>query len=104
MSSILAFSDVHLGYKQSDSDALIAFMHELQNRDDLGDVVIVGDFVDLWRSVLPEFKVEFAFRIGDKVAVGVRQRFLHLFIGLPIEKACTRRLQVNMSSDCEEDV
>jgi UDP-2,3-diacylglucosamine pyrophosphatase LpxH len=49
MSAIIAFSDVHLGYEQSDSEAFITFIHSLQGRDDLGDVVIVGDLVDLWR-------------------------------------------------------
>jgi UDP-2,3-diacylglucosamine pyrophosphatase LpxH len=49
MSAIIAFSDVHLGYDSSDTEAFLAFMHELQNRNDLGDVVIVGDFIDLWR-------------------------------------------------------
>jgi UDP-2,3-diacylglucosamine pyrophosphatase LpxH len=49
MSAIVAFSDVHLGYERADSGSLMQFIKELQNRDDLGDVVIVGDFVDLWR-------------------------------------------------------
>jgi len=49
MSAIVAFSDVHLGYELADSDAFIDFVKVLQSRDDLGDVVIVGDFVDLWR-------------------------------------------------------
>lgn len=49
MSAIVAFSDVHLGYEHADSDAFIEFMKTLQGRDDVGDVVIVGDFVDLWR-------------------------------------------------------
>jgi UDP-2,3-diacylglucosamine pyrophosphatase LpxH len=49
MSAIVAFSDVHLGYERANSDAFIEFMKTLQSRTDLGDVVIVGDFVDLWR-------------------------------------------------------
>lgn len=49
MSAIVAFSDVHLGYDHSNSDAFMEFLLELQKRNDLGDVVIVGDLVDLWR-------------------------------------------------------
>lgn len=49
MSTIVAFSDVHLGYEQSNSDSFMEFIKGLQNRDDLRDVVIVGDLVDLWR-------------------------------------------------------
>jgi UDP-2,3-diacylglucosamine pyrophosphatase LpxH len=49
MSGIVAFSDVHLGYSRADSEAFMEFLLELQNRNDLADVVIVGDFVDLWR-------------------------------------------------------
>ena len=49
MSAIIAFSDVHLGYAQADSDGFMEFIKGLQGRRDLGDVVIVGDLVDLWR-------------------------------------------------------
>jgi len=49
MSAIIAFSDVHLGYDQSDCDAFLTFLDELQGRDDIGDVVVIGDYVDLWR-------------------------------------------------------
>jgi len=48
MSAIVAFSDVHLGYDRADSVRFMEFVKSLQNRDDLGDVVIVGDLVDLW--------------------------------------------------------
>jgi len=49
MSAIIAFSDVHLGYDQTDYENFVEFLNGLQKRDDLSDVVIVGDFVDLWR-------------------------------------------------------
>ena len=49
LSAIVAFSDVHLGYDQADSDGFLEFIKYLQSRSDLGDVVIVGDLVDLWR-------------------------------------------------------
>jgi UDP-2,3-diacylglucosamine pyrophosphatase LpxH len=49
MSTIIAFSDVHLGWDKSDSETFLAFLHELQGRSDLSDVVVIGDFVDLWR-------------------------------------------------------
>jgi UDP-2,3-diacylglucosamine pyrophosphatase LpxH len=49
MSAIIAFSDVHLGYDRTDYDRFIEFLQELQKRDDVADVVIVGDLIDLWR-------------------------------------------------------
>jgi UDP-2,3-diacylglucosamine pyrophosphatase LpxH len=49
LSAIVAFSDVHLGYDQTDYDRFMEFLQELQSRDDLADVVIVGDLIDLWR-------------------------------------------------------
>lgn len=49
MSTIVAFSDVHLGYDQADSDSFLEFIKGLQSRKDLEDVVIVGDLFDLWR-------------------------------------------------------
>jgi UDP-2,3-diacylglucosamine pyrophosphatase LpxH len=49
LSAIVAFSDVHLGYDRTDYDRFMEFLQELQSRDDLADVVIVGDLIDLWR-------------------------------------------------------
>jgi UDP-2,3-diacylglucosamine pyrophosphatase LpxH len=49
MSAIVAFSDVHLGYERSDSEAFGEFVRTLQTRNDLADVVIIGDLIDLWR-------------------------------------------------------
>jgi len=47
--SIVAFSDVHLGFDRSNSKDLLEFLRQLQSRSDLRDLVIVGDFIDLWR-------------------------------------------------------
>jgi UDP-2,3-diacylglucosamine pyrophosphatase LpxH len=49
LSAIIAFSDVHLGYNRTDYDNFMEFLHWLQQRDDLADVVIIGDLIDLWR-------------------------------------------------------
>lgn len=49
MSAIVAFSEVHLGYDRTDYDGFMEFLQGLQNRDDVADVVIVGDLIDLWR-------------------------------------------------------
>jgi UDP-2,3-diacylglucosamine pyrophosphatase LpxH len=80
MSSILAFSDVHLGYAQSDSDAFIAFIHELQNRNDLGDVVIVGDFVDLWRRDVVGLEFELS-RYMEELKALQKKTNVHYVIG-----------------------
>jgi len=47
--TIVALSDVHLGFDRSNSKEFLEFLRQLQNRDDLEDFVIVGDFIDLWR-------------------------------------------------------
>jgi len=47
--TIIAFSDVHLGYDKSDSTSFMRFLERLESRSDLEDIVIIGDFIDLWR-------------------------------------------------------
>ena len=47
--TIIAFSDVHLGYEESDSADFMEFLEYLEARDDIKHIVIVGDFIDLWR-------------------------------------------------------
>ncbi len=47
--TIIAFSDVHLGYEESDSESFKDFLEYLESREDITHIVIVGDFIDLWR-------------------------------------------------------
>ncbi len=80
MSAIVAFSDVHLGYGQADSDSFMQFIKELQNRDDLGDVVIVGDFVDLWRRDIIGLEFELS-KYVEELKILQKKAEVHYVIG-----------------------
>jgi UDP-2,3-diacylglucosamine pyrophosphatase LpxH len=80
MSAIVAFSDVHLGYERADSENLMQFIKELQNRDDLGDVVIIGDFVDLWRRDVIGLEFELS-KIVEELKVLQKTTEVHYVIG-----------------------
>ncbi len=47
--TILTISDVHLGYSQSNADELNTFLQALTSRADIDALVILGDFIDMWR-------------------------------------------------------
>ena len=80
MSTIVAFSDVHLGYEQADSDSFTQFIKELQNRDDLLDVVIVGDLVDLGRRDVIGLEFELA-RYVEELKILQENAEVHYVIG-----------------------
>ncbi len=46
---ILAVSDIHLGYSQSNVDEFDAFLQTTIDRTDVDILVILGDFIDMWR-------------------------------------------------------
>ena len=46
---ILVVSDVHLGYSQSNVDEFDAFLQTTMDRTDVDTLVILGDFIDMWR-------------------------------------------------------
>jgi len=46
---ILTVSDIHLGYSQSNVDEFNAFLQITIDRTDVETLVILGDFVDMWR-------------------------------------------------------
>lgn len=46
---ILAVSDIHIGYANSNVDAFNDFLQEVTNRPDVDTVVILGDYFDMWR-------------------------------------------------------
>jgi UDP-2,3-diacylglucosamine pyrophosphatase LpxH len=49
MKKIIVVSDVHLGYSESNVKDFNNFLQEVNNRTDVGTLVILGDFVDMWR-------------------------------------------------------
>jgi len=44
----IAVSDVHLGYRKSDSDAFKAFVDEFLSEQSVDHLIIMGDVLDLW--------------------------------------------------------
>jgi len=46
---IVAVSDIHLGYSNSNEDEFDAFLKEMANRSDVDTLVILGDCFDMWR-------------------------------------------------------
>ena len=46
---ILAVSDIHLGYSQSNVDEFDKFLQATIDRIDVDTLVILGDFIDMWR-------------------------------------------------------
>jgi len=48
-SAIIAVSDLHLGFEDSDKDAFIRFLDKLQSDASVTDLVLLGDIVDMWR-------------------------------------------------------
>ncbi|HKM59894.1 MAG TPA: metallophosphoesterase, partial [Candidatus Bathyarchaeia archaeon] len=47
--SIIAVSDLHLGFDASDKAAFIRFLGKLQSDPSVTDLVLLGDIVDMWR-------------------------------------------------------
>ena len=47
--SIIAVSDLHLGFDDSDKAAFIRFLEKLQSDPNVTDLVLLGDIVDMWR-------------------------------------------------------
>ncbi|MGP8331891.1 MAG: metallophosphoesterase, partial [Methanosarcinaceae archaeon] len=50
--TIIVVSDVHLGYKNCNKKDFNDFLDELNKRNDLNNIVICGDFIDMWRRDL----------------------------------------------------
>jgi UDP-2,3-diacylglucosamine pyrophosphatase LpxH len=79
--TIIAFSDVHLGLKDSNSDDILEFLQQLQNRSDLSDLVIVGDFIDLWRRDVIGLEFEISEYIEALKAIQNKGVDVHYIIG-----------------------
>jgi UDP-2,3-diacylglucosamine pyrophosphatase LpxH len=49
MMTVVAVSDVHLGYERSEKKAFADFLDWIAARANISDFVIIGDFLDMWR-------------------------------------------------------
>jgi len=57
--TIVVASDQHLGYANSNVDRFRDFLDLLSHRDDVDTLVILGDFVDMWRRDVSGLFLEF---------------------------------------------
>ncbi|MGI0059503.1 MAG: hypothetical protein ACREBJ_07020, partial [Nitrosotalea sp.] len=58
--SIIIVSDTHLGYERSSHVIFEKFLDMLKDKEDLTDLVILGDFVDMWRRDVSGIFLEFS--------------------------------------------
>lgn len=78
--TILALSDVHLGFDRSEKDAFIDFLDWLAARTDISDLVIIGDFLDMWRRDLAGVVFENAEML--QTVAGLKSKFkVHYVVG-----------------------
>jgi UDP-2,3-diacylglucosamine pyrophosphatase LpxH len=47
---LVAVTDVHLGYKETDKRAFDGFIREFVGKHTIENFIVMGDFLDLWRS------------------------------------------------------
>lgn len=57
--TIVVASDQHLGYAHSNVGSFRAFLDGLAQRDDVDTLVVLGDFVDMWRRDVSGLFLEF---------------------------------------------
>jgi UDP-2,3-diacylglucosamine pyrophosphatase LpxH len=58
--SIVVASDQHLGYTNSNAEAFRDFLGQVSKRKDVKSLVILGDFVDMWRRDVSGLFLEFS--------------------------------------------
>ncbi len=61
---IIVVSDTHLGYCNSNSKAFENFLDHLLQRDDVKILIILGDFIDMWRRDASGLFLEFNSILG----------------------------------------
>ena len=77
---VIAVSDIHLGYKHSDKPAFRDFLDKVASRTDVSDLVILGDFVDMWRRDASGVFLENS-DIIERLAVLGRKMSVHMIAG-----------------------
>jgi UDP-2,3-diacylglucosamine pyrophosphatase LpxH len=68
-SKVLVASDQHLGYVNSEVDCFNAFLDFVSKRSDIGQLVILGDWVDMWRRDVSGLYLEFRVSIESLLAM-----------------------------------
>ena len=58
-SRVVVASDQHLGYVNSQVDCFLAFLDSISKRSDVGWLIILGDWVDMWRRDAAGLFLEF---------------------------------------------
>jgi len=78
--TIVAVSDVHLGYKQCNRPAFANFLDYIASRNDVTDLVVVGDFLDMWRRDIAGVVLE-SIPILDKLVDLQKSKSVHYIVG-----------------------
>lgn len=63
-SKVVIVSDVHLGYEHSDHNSFNGFLDKLLQSNDVHTLIILGDFVDMWRRDVSGLFLEFNSILG----------------------------------------
>lgn len=69
-SKIVVASDQHLGYVNSEVDCFVAFLDSISKRSDVGQLIILGDWVDMWRRDASGLYLEFRDTVEKLLALG----------------------------------
>ncbi len=71
---ILATTDQHLGYENSQVDDFKGFLEYVARRSDVGTLVVLGDFVDMWRRDVSGLFLETREIVDQLVALGSQMK------------------------------
>lgn len=66
---VLVASDQHLGYVNSEVDCFNAFLDYVSKRSDVGQLIILGDWVDMWRRDVSGLYLEFRESVESLLAM-----------------------------------
>jgi UDP-2,3-diacylglucosamine pyrophosphatase LpxH len=75
-SKVVVASDQHLGYANSQVDCFIAFLDSLSKRTDVGTLVVLGDWVDMWRRDVSGLFLEFHVTVQKLLELASRMKIV----------------------------
>ncbi|MDA4130995.1 MAG: metallophosphoesterase, partial [Thaumarchaeota archaeon] len=78
-SKVVVASDQHLGYSNSQVDCFIAFLDSLSRRTDVGTLVVLGDWVDMWRRDVSGLFLEFHVTVQKLLELASRMKIVVVY-------------------------
>jgi UDP-2,3-diacylglucosamine pyrophosphatase LpxH len=73
-SKVVAASDQHLGYANSEVDCFLAFLDSISKRSDVGQLIILGDWMDMWRRDSIGIFLEFRESVSKLLALSSKMQ------------------------------